>query len=74
MAVLLSFAVARLELLEVPGLSTLWQTFAALSAGLSLMLLVLYWHPWLVVGALLDVAVLAVLAWPRWPEIALSAR
>src|SRR5688500_5699649 len=36
---LFGFAVAGLGLLGVPGLSTLWQTSAAVSAGLSLMML-----------------------------------
>jgi hypothetical protein len=37
-----------------------------IGSGAGLGLLGLYWHPWLVVGALLDVAVLAALVWPGW--------
>ena len=57
---------AGLGLLGVPLLSGLWQPMAAASALTSLVMLGLYWHPWLVVSALLDVAVLAALVWPGW--------
>lgn len=74
LAVLLGFAAAGLGLLGVPGPSASWQTLAAVSAGLSLLLLALYWHPWLVVGALLDLAMLGIVVWPRWPALDLAAR
>lgn len=35
-----------------------WRALAGASAALSLALLLLYWHPWLVVGTLLNLAVL----------------
>jgi hypothetical protein len=72
LAVLLGFAAAGLGLLGVPALSGAWHILAAVSAGLSLFQLVLYWHPWLVVGALLDLAILGAVVWPRWPALELG--
>jgi len=74
LASLLGFTAAGLGLLGVPGLNSLWQILTAVSAGLSLAMLVLYWHPWLVVGVLLDLVLLAAVVWPRWPALELAAR
>lgn len=59
------FALAGLALL-LPGQAGLWQGLAAGAALLSLALLGLYWHPWLPVGVLIDLALLAgiLLRWP----------
>ena len=61
------FAVAGLGLLGIPGLNQIWQGSAILGAAASLFLLVFYWHPWLVAGVLINLAVLAGLAlhWPK---------
>lgn len=61
------FAVAGLGLLGIPGLNQIWQGGALLGAAASLTLLVFYWHPWLVAGVLINLAVLAGLAlhWPK---------
>ncbi len=59
LAVVILFAAAGLGLLGVPGLNTLWQLLAAISAVLSLTLLALYWHPWLVLGVLLNIGILS---------------
>ena len=58
-AVMILFAAAGLGLLGLPGLSTLWQSLAAVAAILSLVLLALYWHPWLVLGVVLNIGILA---------------
>lgn len=61
------FAVAGLGLLGIPGLNQIWQGSAILGAVASLFLLVFYWHPWLVAGVLINLAVLAGVAlhWPK---------
>jgi hypothetical protein len=58
MAALVLFAVAGAGLLVIPGLSALWQIMAAVAAIMSLILLALYWHPWLIIGVLLNVGIL----------------
>jgi hypothetical protein len=73
LATLLGFAAAGLGLLGLPGLKAIWQSTAAVSAVISLLMLALYWHPWLVIGVLLDLAVLGALVWPRWPGLNLAA-
>ena len=61
------FCLAGLGLLGIPGLQQTWMAAAGLGAVASLLLLVLYWHPWLFVGAAINVVVLAGLA-VRWPQ------
>ena len=61
------FVMAGLGILGIPGLSTIWRSAAVVSASVSLLLLILFWHPWLVIGVLIDVAVLATLLWANWP-------
>lgn len=58
MAVLVCFAAAGAGLLGLPSLSSLWQFFAAAGGIISLILLALYWHPWLVLGILINVGIL----------------
>jgi hypothetical protein len=58
MAVLVCFAAAGAGLLGLPGLNSLWQIFAAAGAFNSLILLALYWHPWLFIGLLLNISIL----------------
>ncbi len=64
----LGFALAGLGILGVTGLSAIWQTVAIISAIFSLLLLIIFWHPWLPVGVLIDIAVLIALLWVngRW--------
>ncbi len=56
---LVFFIVAAIGLLGFPGLSAAWQTFAVIGSALSLLLLGLYWHPWLVVGVVINLGILA---------------
>jgi hypothetical protein len=65
----LGFVLAGLGILGVPGLSAIWRTAAILSAIMSLLLLFLFWHPWLPVGVLINVATLIALVWAKWPPI-----
>lgn len=59
LAALILFAGAGLGVLGVPLLSALWQPLAGIAAVLSLVLLVFYWHPWLVLGVVLNMGMLA---------------
>ena len=54
----LGFVLAGLGIFGVPGLSAVWWAVAAASAGVSLLLLILFWHPWLLVGMLIDVGII----------------
>lgn len=64
----LGFVLTGLGLLGVPGLILIWRTVAVTSACVSLLLLILFWHPWLIVGALIDVAILTALLWVKCPS------
>lgn len=58
-----------LGLTGLTGLTGIWQTLALIAAVLSLILLAFYWHPWLVVGVLLNIGIVAgvYLGWfTRW--------
>lgn len=59
LAAFIFFSGAGLGLLGLPVLQGLWQPLAAAGAGLSLLLLALFWHPWLVLGVLLNMGILA---------------
>jgi hypothetical protein len=65
------FVLAAAALLFAPGQPALWQGFTAGASLLSIVLLALYWHPWLPVGVLIDLALLAVI-YLRWPVIQFS--
>ncbi len=63
----LGFILAGLGIFGVAGLSLIWRTIAVISACVSLLLLILFWHPWLPVGVLIDLGTLIALLWARWP-------
>jgi len=64
----LGFIIAGLGGLGIPGLNKIWSTAAGLSAGVSLILLILFWHPWLIVGVLIDLGLFLVLFVGKWPQ------
>ena len=63
----LGFVLAGLGVFGVPGLTTVWRTVAVVSSCTSLLLLILFWHPWIIVGVLIDVGILVSLLWAKWP-------
>lgn len=65
----LGFVLAGLGVFGVAGLSTIWRTLAVISACISLVLLIVFWHPWLPVGVLIDIAILVALLWAKWPPV-----
>lgn len=54
-----SFAAAGAALLLAPAQAGVWQSLTILGSAASLLLLGLYWHPWLPIGVLIDLALLA---------------
>ena len=64
----MTFVVAGLGVLGVPILRDAWRVLAVISASPSLLLLVVFWHPWLIVGVLLDVRILLALIVSHWPS------
>ena len=59
LAALVLFVAAGLGLIGLAGLNAIWQSLAAFGAVFSLVLLVLYWHPWLVAGVVVNIGILA---------------
>jgi hypothetical protein len=43
-----------------------WQPLTVASAFASLLLLLLFWHTWLILGVVIDLALLIALLWLRW--------
>jgi hypothetical protein len=64
----LGFVFAGLGLFGIAGLEMIWQTVAVVSACASLVLLILFWHPWLPVGILIDLGILLALLWTGWSQ------
>ena len=62
----LGFVLAELGVFGVPGLAEIWRAVTVVSAGGSLFLLVIFWHPWLIVGVLIDIGLLVALLWVNW--------
>jgi hypothetical protein len=54
-----AFALAGLGLVGIPGLTSIWTGLAVTGSIASILLLGLFWHPWLPVGIILDLVVLA---------------
>lgn len=46
-----------------------WRTLAIGGAGMSLLMLLLYFHPMMIVGTGLSFAILLALLWAHWPAI-----
>jgi hypothetical protein len=62
----LSFLAAGLGVLGVAGFDSVWRGMTILSACLSLLLLGIFWHPWLVAGVLINIGILVSLLWANW--------
>jgi fatty acid desaturase len=67
-AATLGFVLAGMGVFGIPGLAEVWRTIAVISAGLSLILLILFWHPWLILGVLIDLGIIISLLWMNWPS------
>lgn len=62
------FVLAGLGILGVPGVTEIWRSLAVVSACVSLLLLILFWHKWLIIGVLIDCSILIALLWVSWPS------
>ena len=63
----IAFISTGLGIFGVQGLNSIWRTTAVAGAGGSLLLLLVFWHPWLIVGVTLDIVILISLLWLDWP-------
>lgn len=68
LSVTVLYVLSGLALLVAPSSTALWQGGVVIASILSLVLLALYWHPWLPIGILIDLALLAAV-FLRWPVI-----
>ena len=59
---------AGLGILGVPGLQQGWRGLAIAGAVASLLLLGIYFHYFLTLGVLINVAIIASLLWANWPS------
>jgi hypothetical protein len=59
LAVTVAFSLAALGLLGLPGLNMVWIPLAGGASIVSIVLIALFWHPWLPAGILLDIVILA---------------
>ena len=59
---LIGFTLAGLGSFGVPVINQLWIASAILGSVASLLLLAFYWHPWLIMGPAIDLAILAGIA------------
>lgn len=67
------FALAGLGVLGLPVLQVVWRVLLVLGAGASLLLLGLFWHPWLALGVLLSLGFFLAGLWARWPSALVGA-
>jgi len=65
----LGFVLTGLGIFGVAGLSTIWRIVAIISAIISLILLVTFWHNWLPVGVLIDIGAVGALLVLNWPPV-----
>jgi hypothetical protein len=70
---LLTFAYGSAAALMVAGIGLFakqdwWQVVAIVGAALSLLLLVLFFNPWITIGVAINVAVIFVLVQTDWPS------
>jgi hypothetical protein len=66
-ATVLAFALVALSTWGVPGLSNAWPMLTVVAAGLSAVLLVVFWDRQLVFGLAIDAVLIAVATWqPVW--------
>lgn len=68
-ATIVAFACLALGVWGIPGLSGAWPGFMAAGCVLSMVLLILFWDTWLVVGLVIDVGLLTIaVIRPGWVE------
>lgn len=68
LASLVGFVLAGLGVLGVPGLIGIWSGLTIASAAASLLLVVLFWHTYFIVGLALDIGLLVTTIGGQWPS------
>jgi hypothetical protein len=63
----LGFTASGFGLFGVPFLATSWRAITVESSVVSALLIMLFWHPLLVIGVMVDAAILASPLWLQWP-------
>lgn len=64
--VVIGYALTALAAFGVPGLKEIWKPLLLGSTVASLILLGLWWHNWLILGVLIDLAIIAGVLWWGW--------
>lgn len=59
LVVVILYTLGTVALVFFPAVTAVWQGLAVGASAFSLVLLGLYWHPWLPVGVIIDLALLA---------------
>jgi hypothetical protein len=65
----LGFVLTGLGIFGVAGLSTIWRMVAIISACISSFLLIIFWHPWLPVGVLINIVTVVAPLTLNWPPV-----
>lgn len=61
------FILAGIGGLGVPGLNQIWHGLAGTTAIFSLILLILFWHPWLILGVVINTGLVIFTFLNTWP-------
>ena len=61
-----AFVLAGLGVLGFPGLAEIWRLLLGVGAISSLLLLILFWHSWLVLGLIIDTVLLYGVFVQKW--------
>jgi hypothetical protein len=69
----LGFGLSALAALGIVIPQGWWLPLITISALASLLLLVLFWHPWLLIGILIDAVLIAAALWLRWQPFSTAA-
>lgn len=68
-AAVVAFGLLGLAVWGVPGLSSVWPALTIAASGISILLLGAFWHPRLVFGIAIDLALIAIAVLrPGWTE------
>jgi hypothetical protein len=61
------FILSGMGILGVPILSMVWELITLVSSAASLFLLILFWHPWITLGVVIDVGLIILTVLNSWP-------
>jgi hypothetical protein len=64
---IVGFILVGMGILGVPGLEMIWQGLALISAVVPLILLILFWHPWIILGVVIDAGLVLLAVLNSWP-------